>query len=164
MDQPVYHVAQVNVSLMRAPLTDPSMAEFVAELARVNALADATEGFVWRLQTESGDATDLSPFPDPLVIMNVTVWRTMEALWEFAYRGAHAHVMKRRRTWLDKAPGPPLAIWWIEAGKIPTVEEARSKLEELGERGPSPHAFDFRRAFGPPPASQPLPDPRATTA
>ena len=138
----VHHLANVNVAKLRAPLDDPLLADFVAGLPVVNALADAAPGFVWRLQTDDGDATALRVFPDPDVIVNLTVWESVEALKAFTYKGAHLDVFRRRGDGFH-ADGRGLALWWIEAGTIPTVEDARQRLDHLAEHGPSPYAFTF---------------------
>ena len=138
----VHHIANVNVSKLRAPLDDPLLADFVAGLPVVNGLADAAPGFVWRLQSESGDATDIRAFPDPDVIVNLTVWESPEALKEFTYRGAHRDVFRRRNEWFHEE-GRGLALWWIPAGTLPTVDDARHRLDYLRDHGPSPYAFTF---------------------
>jgi hypothetical protein len=144
-----FHLAQVNLGRMKAPLDHPSMAAFVARLADVNALADRSPGFVWRLQTPDGDATALRVFEDPLVIVNMSVWESVEALEAFAYRSAHAPVMRDRRQWFESYPGRYMALWWVPAGHEPTVGEAKARLLALEQRGESPSAFSFRTRFPP---------------
>lgn len=149
----LHHIAQINVARLRAPLDDPAMADFMAELARVNALADADTDMIWRLQTAGGDATSLRPYSDPMVIVNITVWRTLEALHRFTYRGDHAQAMKSRVRWFDRLRDASVAIWWIRAGELPTVEDAVRRLDHLREHGPTEHAFDFRTKWPPPRSS-----------
>ena len=108
-----YHLAQVNIGRMLAPIDDPVMAEFVAALDRINALADATPGFVWRFQTEEGDATALRPYDDEMIIVNFSVWETIEALQKYVYHSAHAEVMKQRRQWFEKFEGIYMVLWWV---------------------------------------------------
>ena len=148
----MHHLANVNVATLRAPIDDPLVADFVAGLPVVNALADSAPGFVWRLQTEEGDATSIRAFPDPAVIVNLTVWESIEALKEFTYKGGHLDVFRRRREWFH-AEGRGLALWWIEAGTVPTVEDARRRLDHLAAHGPTPHAFTFASTFPPPDAA-----------
>lgn len=124
------------------------LAGFMAELEPVNALADAAPGFIWRLQTEEGDATSLRPFPDDQMIVNMSVWESIEALWEFVYGSGHLEVMRRRREWFGRMENHQ-TLWWIPAGHEPTVEEAKQKLELLAARGPTAGAFTFKRRFPP---------------
>jgi len=145
-----YHLAQVNIAAMRAPLDHPLMAGFVSQLAAVNAEADASPGFVWRLATEQGDATDLRPYEGPTVLFNLSVWRSVGDLRHYVYRSRHLAVLKDRQQWFEKMAGPHLALWWIPAGHIPSIEEAKSRLAYLTERGQSPVAFTFERLHPPP--------------
>ena len=143
------HIAQVNIARMHAPLDDPVMAGFVARLAEINALADRSPGFVWRLQTEEGDATYLRPYDDDRVLFNLSVWETIEHLKEYVYKTAHGEVMRQRRQWFEKFGGMYMALWWVEAGHIPSVAEAKQRLEYLRENGETAHAFTFKRTFLP---------------
>jgi hypothetical protein len=145
----VHHLANVNIAKLRAPIDDPLVADFVAGLPVVNAIADAAPGFVWRLQTEDGDATSIRAFPDPDVIVNLTVWESVEALKAFTYKGGHLEVFRRRSEWFH-ADGRGLALWWIEAGTVPTVDEARERLDHLAAHGPTAYAFTFAATFPPP--------------
>ena len=142
-----HHIAQINVARGRAPVDDPLLADFVAQLDAVNALADASPGFVWRLQDESGDATAIQAFDDPRMIVNVSVWRSIEDLFDFAYRSAHTQVLARRAEWFEPADSPHMALWWIGAGDVPTIEESVARLEILRERGPTADAFTFKQRF-----------------
>jgi Domain of unknown function (DUF3291) len=142
------HLAQVNVARALEPLDSPALAGFMAALAPVNALADAAPGFVWRLQTEDGDATAVRIDDDPQLIVNLSVWESLEALWAFVYGGAHVGVMQRRRQWFERPMEAHLALWWVPAGRIPTVAEAVERLAER-RRGPGPAAFDFKHPFTP---------------
>jgi hypothetical protein len=141
-----HHLAQVNLATLRAPLDSPELAGFVAQLEPINALADASPGFVWRLQTEDGDATAIRAFDDQRVIVNLSVWASLAALRDFVYASRHLDVMRRRREWFHRMR-LYLALWWVPAGTIPTVAEARARLELLERRGPSPAAFTFRAPF-----------------
>ncbi len=143
-----YHLAQVNIARLRAPLNSPLLADFVAALAPMNALADGSPGFVWRLQTEDGDATALRVFDDDSLIVNMSVWESLEALAAFVYRSTHAGVMRRRREWFEHMQ-LYLALWWVPAGHRPGVGEAEARLRHLQTHGPSPHAFTFRAPFAP---------------
>ncbi len=154
--QSVHHLAQLNVGRVRAPLEDPLMAEFVASLQPVNALADASPGFVWRLQTEDGDATAFRVFDDERMMINMSVWETFETLYEFVYRSAHLEVFRQRRHWFETPTAPHMVLWWIPRGHIPTIEEAKSRLEHLRAHGPSATAFTLKRRF--PAPDRPAPE------
>ena len=146
---PEYHLAQVNLARMRHPLDSAEMAEFVELLAPVNAAADAAPGFVWRLQGEAGDNTYLRPYDDDTILFNMSVWASVEALKEYVYKSDHAAVMRRRREWFSKFGELFLALWWVPAGHVPSVAEAKARLEHLRAHGPSPSAFTFQRLFPP---------------
>jgi len=144
---PAYHLAQINIARMLAPIDDPLMAEFVAQLAPVNALADQSPGFVWRLQSESGDATSIKVYDDDLIIVNLTVWESPEALREFVYKSDHSGALRDRKRWFQKFDGPYYALWWIPAGQLPSIEESRQRLEHLRQHGDSAYAFSFKHLF-----------------
>jgi hypothetical protein len=150
IDPTEFQLGQVNVGRLRAPLDSPAIAEFVALLAPVNDLADASPGFVWRLQTEAGNATDIRAFDDELMILNMSVWRTLEDLRNFVYRSDHVDVLRRRRDWFEKMTEVHLALWWLPAGRLPTVEEALWRVGLIRANGPTAEAFTFRAPFGPP--------------
>jgi hypothetical protein len=142
-----YHIAQINIARMLAPINDPVMAEFVAQLAPVNALADQTPGFVWRLQTDSGDATSLKVYDDDMIIINLTVWESVEALRQFVYKNEHSRVLRDRKRWFEKFEGPYYALWWIVTGHIPTIEEGKERLDHLRQHGDSAYVFSFKHIF-----------------
>ena len=152
MQERRYHIAQINIGRIRAPLEDPQMYGFVSRLDDINALADASPGFVWRLQTEAGNATDVRPYEDERTLMNMSVWETPEQLREFAYRSAHAGVMRGRKAWFEPFDGAYQALWWVPAGHIPTVTEGKTRLEHLREHGETTFAFSFTKLFSPPDA------------
>ena len=147
-----YELAQLNTGFIRGPIDAPVMAEFVANLERINALADAAPGFVWRLKTEAGDATAIRPFDDPNQLLNMSVWRDADALRRFVYRSAHAEILARRREWFEQVKGPIMVLWWVPRGHRPSIEEAVAKLELLRVNGATPEAFTFRQTFPPPDA------------
>jgi Domain of unknown function (DUF3291) len=144
------HLAQLNVALGQAPIDSPEMAEFVARLERVNALAEAAPGFVWRLQDESGDATSIRAYDDERMIINLSVWESIAALWSFVYDSGHLAVMRRRREWFQRLPTAYVVLWWLPDGQIPTVEEALARLDHLETNGPTAHAFTFKQRFDAP--------------
>jgi len=145
----MYHLAQVNIARMIAPLTDPLMAGFVAQLAPVNAIADASPGFIWRLQTPAGDATSLRPYTDPLILFNMSVWTSLNTSSSYVYatESLHREVMKQRRRWFQRFDGPYSALWRVPQDHIPDVEEAKDRLEYLRLHGESPYAFTHKKPF-----------------
>jgi hypothetical protein len=151
-----YHIAQINIARMLAPINDPLLDDFVAQLDAINSLADESPGFVWRLQSDSGNDTDIAAYEDALILINMSVWESIESLQAYAYRSEHVGVFRQRRQWFKKPDGPHLALWWVPAGKLPTVEEGQSKLDILAQYGPSPKAFTFKARF-PAPDGQDLP-------
>jgi hypothetical protein len=142
-----YHLAQFNIARARTPMGDPAMTDFVAQLDAINALADGSPGFVWRLQDDSGNATAIQGFEDPNVLLNLSVWETAEDLFTYVYKSGHAKVMARRRDWFERGDGPPLVLWWVPAGHIPDLNEAKARLDELRRNGPGPTAFSFKERF-----------------
>lgn len=143
------HLAQVNIGRIKAPLEDPAMAGFVARLDEINALADRSAGFVWRLQTDAGNATYLRPYADDRILFNMSVWESLEHLQRYVYDSAHLQLLRRRGDWFEKPTGHHLALWWIPAGHIPSVDEGKKRLAHLEAHGPKPFAFTFSRSFPP---------------
>ena len=144
---PNYHLAQINIARMLAPIDDPLMAEFVAQLPPINALADESPGFVWRLQSESGDATSIKIYDDDMIIINITVWESVDALREYVYKSAHHAVVRDRKRWFEKFDDPYYALWWVPAGHIPSTEEGKERLDYLREHGDTAFAFSFKNVF-----------------
>ena len=142
-----HHLAQINIARGRAALDSPVMRGFVEQLDSLNALAESSPGFVWRLKTESGNATDIRAFDDPLIIVNLSVWSGIEPLKEFAYRSAHAHAFRRRKEWFEEMAAPGLALWWIPEGSLPTVDQGKERLGLMARVGPTCEAFTFRNVF-----------------
>jgi hypothetical protein len=145
----MWHLAQLNVARAIAPLDSPTLAPFVAALDRINALAEASASFVWRLVGDGGDATSIR-VDDPDVIVNMSVWQSVEALFDFTYRSGHVEIMRRRREWFAAGDAPYMVLWWIAAGHVPTLAEALERLEHLRVHGPTAHAFSFKRRFAAP--------------
>lgn len=142
-----WQLAQVNIARFRKPADDPANADFMAALDHVNALAEASPGFVWRLTGEGNNAVDLQPFDDPNIAINMSVWESVDALAAFVYRNMdHRGVMRRRREWFEEMP-VYMALWWVPAGARPTIAEAKARLALLEARGPSNEAFTFRQPF-----------------
>jgi hypothetical protein len=154
-----YEIAQLNIGTIRGPIDSPIMAEFVANLDRINALAERSPGFVWRLQTDEGNATAIRPFPDENIAVNLSVWRDIESLNAFVYRSAHVEIMRRRKEWFEKMSEQFLVLWWVRKGHRPTIEEAIARLAILRANGPTAEAFNFRISFPPPDARVDQPSP-----
>lgn len=142
-----HHLAQINIGRLVAPIDDPRIAEFVAQLDPINALAEKSPGFVWRLQSSSGNATDIAYNDDPFVHVNMSVWESLDALRDYVYHSQHANVLKDRAKWFEKMDKPYYCLWWIPAGHIPTVAEGRERLEHYQLHGATPRSFSFAKFF-----------------
>ena len=149
----VHHLAQINIGRLIAPIDDPRIAEFVAQLAPINAVADKAPGFVWRLQSESGNATDIAYNDDPSIMVNMSVWESLDALREYAYKSDHMKVLRDRAKWFEKMDKPHYCLWWIPAGHIPIVAEGRERLQHYQKLGATPYSFWFSQEF-PEPADE----------
>ncbi|WP_153813179.1 DUF3291 domain-containing protein [Streptomyces sp. SUK 48] len=146
---PAYELAQVNIARLRHPLDSAELKDFVDGLDPVNAAADASDGFVWRLQNDSGNATDVPVLGDDWVIVNISVWRDPEALTAFMYRGLHRELLARRREFFERLQEAVTALWWVPAGHRPAVTEAEDRLLHLRAHGPTAYAFTLRAPFAP---------------
>ena len=145
-----WHIAQLNVARAVAPFDHPTLAGFVSRLDEVNRLGDESPGFVWRLQGEGGTSTELRFTDDPLFIVNLTVWESIDDLYSFTYRSEHKTVFKRRFDWFERRSTPSVCLWWQRVGTLPTVEDALARLARLTADGPTPEAFTFKHQFAPP--------------
>ncbi|SUA73511.1 Domain of uncharacterised function (DUF3291) [Nocardia otitidiscaviarum] len=142
-----HHLAQLNLAILKHPLDDPRMVDFTSNLEPINALAESSPGFVWRLVDDSGkDATTMRPVGDD-VIINLSVWESREALWDYVYRSGHLEFLRRRGDWFERPRQDMIVLWWIPAGHIPTLDEAIERLTMLRASGPSPHAFSLRENY-----------------
>jgi Domain of unknown function (DUF3291) len=144
-----YHLAQVNVGKILAPMDSPLMSEFKNNLDRINALAEASEGFVWRLKEENNNATSIKVFEDDFMLINMSVWKDMDALYKYVYESAHVEYLKKRREWFERLSEIHMAMWWIPAGHIPSPAEAIERLTHMREKGDTPYAFGFKKRFTP---------------
>jgi GNAT superfamily N-acetyltransferase len=136
------HLAQLNVATLLHPIDDPRTAEFVDALPLVNGAGEQSPGYVWRLQSDSGDATDIRVFDDPLVIVNLTVWESLDALKAFAYRGIHRDFFRRRADWFV-AGASRSALWWLPSVLVPSTDDAKRRLDFIDAVGVSPYAFEL---------------------
>ena len=142
-----FHIAQLNIARAKADMESEAMSGFVARLDEINSLADEAPGFIWRLQGEEGDANALRVFQDPQLIVNLTVWESLEALRDFVYKTAHVELIRDREAWFKKLGESHMALWWVPQGTLPTVEEAKERLECVRENGPTAQAFTFGKSF-----------------
>lgn len=144
-----YHLAQVNIGRVRGPIESPVMAGFVNRLVEINELAERSPGFIWRLQTEEGDATYFRPYEDDRILVNMSVWESVESLKQYVYRTAHAELLRQRQEWFEQFSSTYLALWWVPAGHLPGIDEAKERIAHLDEHGPTPFAFTFKKLFPP---------------
>ncbi len=144
-------LVQLNIAKMKEPLESPSMAEFVANRGRINTLAEQSAGFVWRLKDDSGHAAAMRPFGDD-VIVNMSMWKDVASLSNYAFKSGHVDIMRRRREWFERMAEAFAVLWWVPASHIPSVTEAKERLEHLRKFGATPHAFTFKEAFPAPDA------------
>lgn len=144
-----YHLAQYNIAKLLAPLDSPQLAEFMEALDPLNQLADASPGFVWRHQTDEGNSTAIRVRGDPMILINFSVWESVEALFEYTYHSRHVETFRKRRDFFEHMGLPYLVLWWVPAGHEPTVEEAEERLDYLRAHGPTRYAFTFKQRFAP---------------
>lgn len=142
-----WHIAQINVATALFPTDDRRMSGFMDQLDEVNALADQSRGFVWRLQSESGNATDIDVGGEPLFLANMSVWSSIETLFEFVYKTTHRHVMADRKHWFVRPEQAYQALWWLPAGQLPTVDEGLERLLSIRTHGSTERAFNFKNKF-----------------
>ena len=148
-----YQLAEINIATFRVPMADPVNADFIANLDRVNRLAEGTPGFIWRLVGEGNNALDIQAFDNPNTAVNMSVWRDLDTLANFVYRSeGHREIMRRRKEWFDRMEFH-LALWWVPAGHRPTIAEGKARLETLSRVGPLGHAFLFNKPFPAPDAA-----------
>lgn len=140
-------LAQLNIAQAKYDLEAPEIKDFVDNIDQVNALAESSDGFIWRLKDESGDATQIQAFSDPRIIVNMSVWRSVEALKDFMFKTHHRDFMRRKQEWFEQMPTASYVLWWIPEGTIPTIEEAKAKLALLREQGETAAAFSFKKHF-----------------
>lgn len=143
---PDHHLAQLNIAKLLAPKDSPQLADFVANLDRINALADQADGFIWRMLGDGADANGWRPWGDK-VVANMSLWRDVESLKDYAFRTAHADIMKRRKEWFHRMAEAYMVLWWVPAGHIPDLREAALRLDHLRAHGPGPEAFTFKDCF-----------------
>jgi hypothetical protein len=141
-----YHLAQLNIAILKESLDSPALAEFVENLDRINAIAETSDGYVWRLKTDGNNATSLRPLGENILV-NMSVWQDIESLNEYVYNSAHTDIMRKRRQWFERMSEMYVVLWWVPQGHYPQIDEALAKLEWLRLHGPSPEAFTFLAPF-----------------
>lgn len=142
-----HHIAQINIAQSLDTMDSRTMKSFVDRLDEINALADKSLGFIWRLQTEDGDATSIQAFDDPLLIINMSVWKDIESLKQFVYKSSHIELIKDRDSWFRKMAAAHYILWWIPIGKMPAIEDGKKRLQHLQDHGPSEMAFTFSKPY-----------------
>ena len=144
-----YHLAQLNIAKLQAPLDDPLLAEFVANLDRINLLAEKSPGFVWRYESATDNGVDeaIQVFEDPMLVVNLSLWESIDHLFEFTYRTDHGAIFRKRKQWFHKYEGRHMVCWYIEEGMIPSLQEAKERLQYLEDHGETPYAFTFKKQF-----------------
>ena len=147
MNEEEHYIAQINIARLKYPLTDPRVKDFVDNLDRINVVAESSPGFVWRLKDETGNATNIKVFDDENLIVNMSVWKSIDDLFTFTYRSDHIDIFRRRGEWFENMKKPQTALWWIKSTELPTVEEGKRKLSLLQVQGPTPEAFTFKKQF-----------------
>ena len=142
-----HQIAQINIAKMLAPLDSPIMADFVANLEVINKLAEASEGFIWRLKGDYDNATSIKVYDDEFILVNMSVWKDVDSLFRYAYQSQHIEIFKRRREWFEKMTQMHFALWFVPEGHQPSVEEATQRLDYLRANGETPYAFSFKKRF-----------------
>lgn len=142
-----YYLAQVNIAKMLAPTDSPIMADFVANLDSINQLAEQSDGFIWRLKTDDNNATSIKVYDDDFIIVNMSVWETIDKLFNYVYKSNHVEIFKRRKEWFEKMKDMHMALWYVEEGKHPTVADAVARLDHIRKHGQTPYAFTFKQRF-----------------
>ena len=142
-----HHLAQLNIARMKYSLEDPAMQEFVDALDPVNQSADSSPGFVWRLQSDEGDATSFQIYNDGTYLVNMSVWSSLETLKAFVASTRHGAIFRRRAEWFEKTQQASSVLWWVPEYHQPTVQEAQEKLDRLRANGPTPVAFNFSETY-----------------
>lgn len=145
----MYQIAQLNIGKLLHPLDHPGVAEFIDNLDKINRLAESSPGFIWRLRDATGNATHIQAFHDPLMIINMSVWESPEALKNFVYQSEHKSFLVNRHLWFEKLPSPYMVMWWVPKGEIPSLEDALDRLNHLIKHGESEYAFTFKNIYSP---------------
>jgi hypothetical protein len=143
----MYYLAQINIAKLIEPIDSPLLEDFVGDLDRINKIAEESKGFIWRLEDESGNALNVNPLNDPTLIVNMSVWETVEDLKKFVYYSGHIEVFIKRAKWFEKMNTPHMALWWVRKDELPSAEDAKNKLLELENHGESQSSFSFKKLF-----------------
>jgi hypothetical protein len=149
-----HHLAQINIARMLFPREDARMAGFFNRLDEINAMAESSPGFIWRLKDSNGNATYINAFDDESLLVNLSVWESVEALSAFTYRSAHKELISAHKQWFERSEKAYTALWWIAAGEIPMIDEAKQRLTYLQVHGPTAYAFSFKSTFAAPSSTE----------
>ena len=144
---PTFYIAEVNIARLHAPIDHPMIKDFADGLDRINALAENSAGFVWRLKDDAGNATSFKPYADELIVVNLSVWETVDALFQYVYSSEHVDFFRRRKEWFSKLETPYFAFWWQPAEQMPTLQEGVARLDYFTQHGATPYAFTFKKRF-----------------
>ncbi|SFW64162.1 protein of unknown function [Sinomicrobium oceani] len=142
-------LAQVNISRIKGPIDSPVMSDFVANLDRINRLAEGSPGFIWRLKDDGNNATSIKIYDDDFIIVNMSVWSDIESLFGYVYRSNHAEILKQKKEWFHKMQEMHMALWYVEDGLLPSVTDARERLDHIRKHGETPYAFTFKNKYSP---------------
>jgi hypothetical protein len=142
-----FYLAQINIAKMKAPIDSPIMAEFVANLDKINTIAESSKGFIWRLKDDTNNATSIKVYDDEFLIVNMSVWENTDALFNFVYQSDHVEIFKKRKAWFEHMKEMHMALWYVPETTMPTVGEAVERLDFLRSHGESPRSFTFRNKF-----------------
>lgn len=142
-----YYLAQLNIAKMKFPLNDPQMADFVNNLDRINGIAESAEGFIWRLKDEQNNATSIKIYNDDFLIVNMSVWKDIDSLFQFTYQTAHVEIFKRRKEWFEKMAEMHMCMWYTSPNYLPSVQDAQERLDHLRNHGETPFSFSFKKRF-----------------
>lgn len=142
------YLAQLNIAEAIASMESPVMADFVNNTDRINALAEKHPGFVWRLKEEgSNDSYSIKAFESEFTLVNMSVWKDRESLFDYVYKSGHIEILKRRKEWFDKMPKMHMVLWYVAKGHIPNLDEGKERLEYFQKHGESAYAFSFKSDF-----------------
>lgn len=145
----MFHLAQLNIAEAKAALDTPLLKGFVERIDEINALADNQNGFIWRLKDETGNSMEIRFSDNPNLLINLSVWETVDYLKDFTYKTMHKELIRDRKQWFHHLKDAYYVLWWIPKGHIPTLAEGKERLDLLRANGPNKEAFTFKKVFPP---------------
>ena len=143
----MFHLAELNIAEAKAPLMSPQLSGFVARIDEINALAEKEKGYIWRLKDETGHSMEIRFSDNPDMLINMSVWESVEDLKRFTYQTMHKELIRDKRQWFHHIKSAAYVLWWIPVGHIPTLAEGKERLDMLRAQGATPQAFDFKNVF-----------------